>query len=253
MLPTHLSYLAIDLPGHGLSSRLPNGTLYSTMNDFYILHFIIKYFKWKKVSLLAHATGAVNCFIYAAAFPDRVDMVIALENLIPKEQSSGLVEMLLPCIEETLIADLQNQNDLEPLSHTYDELLEILNSRLRTKEAALAVLKRGASSSKLRANQFYLNCDNRLKTYYFTMYTLETCLKMAETINCPYLCLNGLVNENNKQYNAAILTVLKRSPVFEYHETDCSNYVHLTNPHLVSQVISTFLNNYRPMAAVAKF
>lgn len=53
MLPDHVSYLAIDLPGHGLSSRYPDGMIYSHIDYLYTLVLICKKFQWDKVSLLA--------------------------------------------------------------------------------------------------------------------------------------------------------------------------------------------------------
>lgn len=256
-LPTHLSYLAIDLPGHGLSSRLPNGVMYSSMNDILILHHIIKYFKWEKVSFLAHSMGSIICFIYAASYPDRVDMVIALDNLMPNEFTSNFINTLLPCIEETFKADEEFQMNLEPPANTYSELIEKLASNpdaLLTMETVLTLLKRGVCPSKTNPNKYYFNWDGRLRSYYIATYTLNVCLNMAKLITCPYLFLNPLKwsNGNSKEYNDEIMATMKSSSVFDYYEVDGKSYLHLAEPELVGEICSKFINKYRPFIAVAK-
>lgn len=51
LLPSNVAVLAIDLPGHGLSSHLPTGLHYYIFWDGLIaLRRVIKYYKWNKVS-----------------------------------------------------------------------------------------------------------------------------------------------------------------------------------------------------------
>lgn len=54
LLPLNFSYLAIDLPGHGLSSHFPDGCFYH-INDFAsILEEIRTLFGWDHISLVMH-------------------------------------------------------------------------------------------------------------------------------------------------------------------------------------------------------
>lgn len=52
LLPKHLSFLVIDLPGHGLSSRLQDGWAYHLVNYIHIVDFVVRTYKWEKVSIL---------------------------------------------------------------------------------------------------------------------------------------------------------------------------------------------------------
>lgn len=82
LLPTNISYLAIDLPGHGQSSHVPEGVTYGSFEFVYILYGIFKdYYKWEKVSLTGHSMGGISCFLFAIAFPEYVDMVISFDAL----------------------------------------------------------------------------------------------------------------------------------------------------------------------------
>lgn len=51
LLPSNVAILAIDLPGHGLSSHLPSGQFYYVFWDgLVILRRLVKYYNWNKVS-----------------------------------------------------------------------------------------------------------------------------------------------------------------------------------------------------------
>lgn len=57
LLPKSQSYLAIDLLGHGLSSRLPDGMQYHSIDNLYQIHDLCMEYGWKKISLIGHSMG----------------------------------------------------------------------------------------------------------------------------------------------------------------------------------------------------
>lgn len=71
LLPDYLGGLCIDLPSRGYSSPLPPG------NDFFdsvfIIGWIMKEFKWSKVSLIGHSFGGVLGFMYTSLAPHIVE------------------------------------------------------------------------------------------------------------------------------------------------------------------------------------
>ncbi|EAA03649.4 AGAP009435-PA, partial [Anopheles gambiae str. PEST] len=83
LLPPDVSFLAIDLPGHGYSSRIPDGMSYFQVDCIPLILRIMREYGWSKVSLMAHSMGAVIMFIFAALFPDKVDLLIGLDALKP--------------------------------------------------------------------------------------------------------------------------------------------------------------------------
>ncbi|KAG2464439.1 SERHL protein, partial [Polypterus senegalus] len=88
LLPQDRHYVAIDFPGHGLSSHRPAGT-------FYILP--------KYISDICRVTngGSVGC-LFSALFPDMVDKVILIDSYgflptkasLPDVVQKGIVELL---------------------------------------------------------------------------------------------------------------------------------------------------------------
>lgn len=48
-----------------------------------ILRRIVKYYKWRKISIMGHSLGAAIGFLYAASYPDDTDMLIAIDTVAP--------------------------------------------------------------------------------------------------------------------------------------------------------------------------
>ncbi|XP_014480710.1 PREDICTED: serine hydrolase-like protein isoform X2 [Dinoponera quadriceps] len=71
--------LSIDLPGHGLSSWLPPGSIYTEVVYLASIKRVMKYFGWKKVKLMAHSLSSMTSYWFTATFPKEVQYVICLD------------------------------------------------------------------------------------------------------------------------------------------------------------------------------
>lgn len=86
LLPPDVAFLSVDLPGHGLSSRLPDGCYYNTIDNLYVIRVIMKQYKWEKLSMIGHSMSSIIGFVFAAVFPDKVDMFIGIDALKPHQR-----------------------------------------------------------------------------------------------------------------------------------------------------------------------
>ena len=73
--------VAIDLPGHGRSAHLPPGTQYNTPGAICHVLDVADALGWDRFSLLGHSMGAGIASLTAAAAPERVERLIAIEAL----------------------------------------------------------------------------------------------------------------------------------------------------------------------------
>lgn len=255
LLPRHVSYLAIDLPGHGLSSHLPNGMLYSTLVYIYVLRMIHKKFNWEKISLCAHSMGAIISFFYASSFINECDMVVALDALVPIEANNYfLLDSYQFGFEEIYIADQRNIAGTEPPSYSYEMVEEKLMNGVfssYTKETLPYLLRRGMKESKSNPNKYFFTRDNRLKARStFIVQEKELNVEMASRITAPYCYIKALLYPFNAQgaYMDDILQTMKScNPKFEVHGVDGDHHVHLTEPLKVSHIVSKFINLHRPI------
>ncbi len=75
--------IAVDLPGHGHSSHLPEGSNYHFIDGLFIIVEIINALKLEKVHLLGHSLGACLSSIVAGIAPERFLSLSLIEGLGP--------------------------------------------------------------------------------------------------------------------------------------------------------------------------
>lgn len=76
-----LQWVAIDLPGHGRSAHLPPGTQYNTPGAICHVLDVADALGWERFTLLGHSMGAGIASLTAAAAPERVERLVAIEAL----------------------------------------------------------------------------------------------------------------------------------------------------------------------------
>ncbi|WP_460828338.1 alpha/beta fold hydrolase [Marilutibacter aestuarii] len=76
-----IELVALDLPGHGLSAHLAAGADYSFPGAVNAVLDAADALGWSRFSLLGHSMGAGIASLLAAACPDRVERLVAIEAL----------------------------------------------------------------------------------------------------------------------------------------------------------------------------
>lgn len=76
-----IDLVAIDQPGHGRSAHLPAATDYSFVGAINANLDVADALGWEQFSLLGHSMGAGIGSLIAAACPDRIERLVAIEAL----------------------------------------------------------------------------------------------------------------------------------------------------------------------------
>lgn len=76
-----IDLVAIDQPGHGRSAHLPAGTDYSFVGAMNSVLDVADALGWERFALLGHSMGAGIGSMLAAACPQRVERLVAIEAL----------------------------------------------------------------------------------------------------------------------------------------------------------------------------
>ncbi len=76
-----LDLVAPDLPGHGASAHLPRGSDYSFAAAVHAVLDIADALGWERFALLGHSMGAGIGSLVAAACPQRIERLLAIEAL----------------------------------------------------------------------------------------------------------------------------------------------------------------------------
>src|SRR5690606_19517620 len=97
-----LDLVAPDLPGHGASDHLPRGMDYSFAGAVHSVLDIADALGWERFALLGHSMGAGIASLVAAACPERVERLVAIEALgALAEEPERTVERLREAVVAT--------------------------------------------------------------------------------------------------------------------------------------------------------
>lgn len=234
--------------------------IYSQLNYIYVLRLICKKFNWDRISLAGHSMGAIVCFYYACSFPNEVDMVIAIDALVPfPVNDSLLVDFYRNGLNDILISDERNIAGTEPPSYFYETAeKKLLTGTFSsyTKESLPFLLLRGIKESHADPNKYFFIRDSRIKSRsMFFAQEKESYVEMASQITIPYCYIKALQCGFNTKWDFMdeVLQTMKNSnPAFELHGVDGDHHVHLTEPEKVSQIVGRFVEMHRPVNVFSK-
>lgn len=239
------SILAIDMPGHGLSSHYPKGQPpYMLWEGIHVIRRISKHYKWKKITLMGHSLGGILSYMYAATFPDDVEKYVSIDasgpNMCPKYLETYLRQSVDKCIEYENI-------DMSRHRYSYEEILEMtVESYLNTLDREESeIMMRRAISKVPGTNKYTLTRDARAKFIGLGYIDHDDGLKFATKIKCEVLNIKATNTWKFKcpqYYDMALDLVQKSARRLERHVVDGHHHVHLTDPQTVAGIIYDFLS-----------
>lgn len=253
LLPPQFSYLAIDFPGHGRSSRLPNGVFYYNIDFAFIINQIIDFYGWKRVGIIAHSLSSRLSFIYASIFPHRIDMVIGID--VMKAQVFEMQELrnFVDNFDKFHVTDARNVAGEEPPSFEYEELVERLyqgSFKSVTKDVAHHLLERNIKKSQKHPGKFYFSRDRRMMFNEGIYLPQDTQIVLAKRLTMPYMFIKAsnshFLPGDKAHYDNEILAILKSHKNFEHHVIDStSHHLHLSEVEKIAGIISEFIKKHK--------
>ncbi|XP_041977224.1 probable serine hydrolase [Aricia agestis] len=241
--------LAIDFPGHGLSSWYPKGMQYYPWDLPRLVYYIKKHFNWDKISLLGHSMGSIAAMRFASTFPDDVDFYVAIDSLIYDDYDLNLVVANFPkIIQKTEIA--QTRIDTPAPCYAMSEVIDRWHKGTNgsvTKESVPHLLKRGAKESPSEPNKFYISRDPRLKNILFCPDDKNLVKVLVSRLKCPTLYIKARDSPYaSDEYSTELRELIaSTNPNFEWHNIPGTHHLHLNDPERVTPLIMEFLQKYK--------
>ncbi|CAG9763924.1 unnamed protein product [Ceutorhynchus assimilis] len=244
-----VGFLAIDLPGHGYSSRLPNGFYYNNSTYLLTVKFIQKHFNWAKVSLMGHSLGGLISYVYTMLYPNIVDLLICLDGAKPMINPQG-VSMMAKNYDMFLKQNEYVYSDKEPPSYTLEEMKQLVhqpNKGSISLETTPYILHRNIAPSKLYKDKYYFTRDPRLKCGNSSLFSQDEYLAHAQNMTGPMFIAKykqGSYYEVKENFYE-VLDVLKRSSTdcdFNYFEG--THHGHLNNPETIAEMLQRFIQRH---------
>ncbi|XP_035908938.1 probable serine hydrolase [Anopheles stephensi] len=261
LLPEAVSFLAIDLPGHGYSSRIPDGMSYYVLDCIPLILTIMREYGWAKVSLMAHSMGATICYIFAALFPDKVDLVIGLDALKPLSfHPDKFPQRMSKQVLKFIQADIRNQEKSEPPSYTYEEMIDRLyegTAASVSRDACPYLLQRNIKPSRKFPGKYYFDRDNRMKYNVIPGWADSVNVELAKRITAPFLTVKAIDSPypgSREGFEQTVAILKEANAKYEVVYVPGSHHVHLTEPENVVPVVVDFLRKYwrKEMDVVSK-
>ncbi|XP_042890076.1 probable serine hydrolase isoform X2 [Penaeus japonicus] len=246
LLPSDVSLISIDFPGHGHSSHSPAGVPSHFMNLVVVIERVLRHFGWEEVSLLGHSMGGGAAMMYAATFPEKVKKLMVMDFIKPMsvmpcnqpEKTALAVEQLLK-IEKILgsTAPMYDYNTI------VERMLKSYGNSL-TEKSAKILLKRG--SKQLSDGLHSFTYDPKLKGSSIISLTFEQQKAFAERLKCDMLLIkatSGPLYESQELYDEIIEIYGKSTRSFQYITVEGTHHVHLNQPEKVVPLIKDFIQN----------
>nr|CAH7721265.1 unnamed protein product [Callosobruchus chinensis] len=249
MLDKNVGFLAVDHPGHGLSSRLPSGVYYHFSNYMITINFIRDFMNWDHISFLGHSLGGILSYTYSMLYPERVDLAICIDGAKPMIRINNIKYMAKALDLFHKYSEFADSPQ-EPPSYSIDEIkkrISMPNKNSVDLEYTHFLMERNIAPSKLHPGKYYFTRDPRLKLGELLSYSQDELIESANQMTSP-ICIikaKGASYYEIKENFYTVLDVLKRTSIdcdFQYVEG--THHVHLNHPERVASIINSFIERH---------
>ncbi len=237
-----IELVAIDLPGHGRSAHLPPGADYSFALAMHNVLDVADALGWDRFALLGHSMGAGIASLLAAACPQRIERLVAIEALgaLPEAVENTVARMRDAVAATRALPGkrLRTFADLAPAIRA-----RVNGQVVRVGEAAARLLvERGvrAVRSDDGADGWEWSSDPRLTLPTMVRMTEEQVRALIAGIECPTRVIYAdppqpYLPEPRRSRHAALL------PRGEMRVLPGSHHLHMEQPEAVAAAIGDFL------------
>lgn len=242
--------LALDLPGHGLSSRVPRGVAPADRGLLLAtLRRVQRALGLTTVSLVGHSLGDAVALIYAATYPTDVDMYVSLDTLVPAPADADAeLKAAGPLVDELLDAEEKMEKAVNgvPRDQLLQELLAGRGGSLN-RHAAETLLRRGAEGA---APSMQATVDPRVVRA--PLLPAALALACARSVRCPALAVlpqwrGPRVLTADEELRQRFLADLRMASKAVTTVTVAgTHHVHLNSPEVVVPALNEFLDQHRP-------
>ncbi|KTC98278.1 alpha/beta fold hydrolase [Legionella erythra] len=224
--------IAVDLPGHGLSSHLPPGCHYHFSDGIFTLVNLINAFHLDTIHLLGHSMGACLASLMAGVVPERIRSMALIEAIGPFSSPEAR------CCEQ-LAHYARHLNDNSKAERPYPSLEAAAHARAKrgylSFEHAAILCERGVRKHE---GSYYWRHDRRLiapTPLRLTEGQILSCLKKIAAKSCLILAEQGFnFDENDIEGRVKAVNNLEVTRLGGGH------HLHMEKPDTVGQYLVDF-------------
>ncbi|CAB0010578.1 unnamed protein product [Nesidiocoris tenuis] len=249
LLAAHLAevpaLLAVDLPGHGLSSHVGKGLSWSYTAMLSALRFAIKqHFKWPKAYLLGHSYGSTLALSYAGLFPAETAVMVNIDcaravNAASCDDGPATIRRN----GERMLA-IENRAPSKK-TMTYGEAVEkIFAKRKRKMTAEQCGILASRSLTNVGGGRYIFNDDLRMACPSIGRHTFHGYDALVENVRCSVLNIaasEGLLMGQNMAVVKKHLAIMgKNCQIVDSRVVVGGHHVHMDKPEEVAAAVDEF-------------
>ena len=238
----YFSILALDLPGHGLSSHLSDGYFYTHSEYVINVKRVIDQLGWKKVSLMGHSTGGGVALLLAVSIDEMMSKLIVFDEFYFETKTAD--QFFGAHLKKVLSnVDAYTKPNGYKVYSTIDEIVNRImsgNEHL-TETAARSLSIRG--SYKVDGG-YTFSRDLRLKAPEPILFLSDNVLSFTQEVNNRVTFPSLFILPVDSEYPEAqgmVQKGLKLPDCINLRKVPGKHHVHLTRPEVVAPIIIEFL------------
>ncbi|RUO40575.1 alpha/beta hydrolase [Aliidiomarina taiwanensis] len=232
-LDTH-PLLALDFPGHGLSSHRSAGAAYYFIEWAADIIALIEQYDWQQVHLIGHSMGAFISQLVASVMPERIAAMSLIEGF-------GMLTFKAEETREKLKKALVQRRELaSKRAPVYPDKERIIRVRAETSQVTPAQIV-GIVERNLMPVEggWSWRVDPRVRLGSPFRFTLEQANDLMAGIQCPVQLIRG--EQGFPELTRAVQQWSGTLTHFEQVELSGGHHVHLEYPEQVAKEINAFL------------
>lgn len=246
LLNSELYIVAVDTPGHGLSSHKPYGTFYHFLEMLVDIRKIVEYLKWERFSIIGHSMGGQFALMYTSVFPEHVKNIVLFDIVKPaSRQMDQLPKEMKKGVNFLLEIEKKMSNPV-PVYSPEDAKKRLIAGMYYevTPESADILLKRGSKPSECGKGVVFTR-DIRVKMindlHKFSHDELKVYMKQ---IICNMLIVIGtksVFRTQTPEVNGDFLNIYKENCKFlDVVQVEGNHFLHLNNPEIIAPHVDAF-------------
>jgi pimeloyl-ACP methyl ester carboxylesterase len=233
--------IAIDWPGHGLSSHRSLDCHYHFVDYVDDLLMLFEHNQWNKIAIVGHSMGAMIASAFAAAFPEKISTLSLIDSIgFISADAKDATKQLRQGLQNRLKMANKNKNKNKNIKQ-YSTVKSAVEARmavsdLKYPEAELIIIR----SLKKTTNGFEWRYDQRLRNISPYRFTLQQAQQIVSDIDVPVQLIYGLhgleiVRQGMKFFSPLI-------EHFQCHELAGGHHIHMEKAQQSAELILQFID-----------
>jgi pimeloyl-ACP methyl ester carboxylesterase len=225
--------IAVDLPGHGHSSHLPQLAHYHFLDGVLHLYEICEKLGLERVALVGHSMGGALGMLYAGAFPERVARFVSIDAFGSLVRAP---ELAAAAFAEAVLEHVRRRESKKTLFATVDEALK---ARAAVSDCAPELLRPIVERSLQAVDGGFRWCsDARLRLPGLLRMSPDQVASFLRAVRAPTLVLKA--EQGLSFVDVALRELGPLLPGMELVVLPGGHHLHLEQPAEVARRIAAF-------------